>query len=62
MRKHVIYFCIFLSEGKHVSFDYLKEYRSGASLDLITEDFYKWIQEKKKEISKDAVLISLRIV
>lgn len=62
MKKFAIFFCIFLDENKHISFDYLKEYRSGASEDLITEDFYKWIQDKKKEVSSKAVLISLRII
>jgi hypothetical protein len=62
MRKFAIFFCIFLDENKHISFDYLKEYRSGGSEDLITEDFYKWVQDKKKEVSSKAVLISLRII
>jgi len=57
--KHTIFYCLFLDDGKHVAFD---EYHPHTSDDDVVSDFNNWLIKKKKMVSRNAILISLRLI
>jgi len=61
MKNNAIFFCLFLDEGKHISFKQHVKLIEEKNESYWNEEFYKWIEEKEKNVTRYAILLSLRM-